>query len=257
MFEKKNEYKISPKVSFIMGALAGIALVSLVGFIFSMSLLRSGVTIGTTNKISSQVAGAENNANTKPSQPTNTAPTNTAPAEPVDIKVTNDDHIRGDKNAKVTLVEYSDFQCPFCQRHASTMDKVLADYKGKVRLVFRHFPLSFHQYAQKAAEASECVAELGGNDKFWKFHDLVFEKQDQLNFDNLKQWAKDIGLNSSKFNSCLDSGKYASKVQNDLNEGTQFGVEGTPATFVNGEMISGAQPYETFKAKIDSFISGK
>jgi len=171
----------------------------------------------------------------------------------VQFNITASDHIRGDINAPITLVEFSDFECPFCERHYPTLNKILSDYKGKVRLVYKHFPLGFHPNAQKAAEASECAGE---QDKFWEYHDKLFENQPQgYSLDKFKQWAEDLGLNSGKFNDCLDSGKYAQKVQTDYQEGTQKGVNGTPATFVNGQLLSGALPYWSFKQVIDGLLS--
>jgi protein-disulfide isomerase len=128
----------------------------------------------------------------------------------------------------------------------------MKQYGDKVRVVFKHFPLSFHKNAQKAAEASECAAEQG---KFWQMHDKIFENQQLLSFDQLKAWAKDLKLNISQFNSCLDSGKFAQKVQADMQEGAQKGVDGTPATFVNGILVSGAQPFEAFKQMIDQELA--
>jgi protein-disulfide isomerase len=132
------------------------------------------------------------------------------------------------------------------------LNKILSDYKGKVRLVYKHFPLGFHPNAQKAAEASECADEQG---KFWEYHDKLFENQaNGLSIDKFKQWAKDLGLDTNKFNDCLDSGKYAQKVQADYQEGAQKGVDGTPATFINGKLITGALPYESFKQRIDGLL---
>jgi protein-disulfide isomerase len=168
------------------------------------------------------------------------------------FEITSKDHVRGDFNAQITLVEFSDFECPFCARHYPTLKKILEDYKGKVRLVYKHFPLSFHPNAQKAAEASECAVEQG---KFWEYHDKIFENQASgLSLEKFKQWAKELGLDTSKFNDCLDSGKYAQKVQADYQEGLQKGVNGTPTTFVNGQPLSGALPYESFKQIIDSIL---
>ena len=133
------------------------------------------------------------------------------------FKITESDHIRGEFNAPITLVEFSDFECPFCERHFLTLNKILDDYKGKVRLVYKHFPLGFHPNAQKAAEASERTDEQG---KFWEYHDKLFESQ-QIGYsvENFKKWAKDLNLNVAKFNDCLDSGKYTQKVQADYQEG--------------------------------------
>ncbi|MEK7503658.1 MAG: thioredoxin domain-containing protein [Patescibacteria group bacterium] len=168
------------------------------------------------------------------------------------FEITKDNHVRGNFNAPVTLVEFSDFECPFCERIFPTMNKILNDYDGKVRLVYKQFPLSFHPNAQKAAEASECASEQG---KFWEYHDKLFEGQPSgFSVDKFKQWAGVLGLNAAQFNSCLDGGKYAQKVQKDFQEGQQKGVNGTPATFVNGQFVSGAQPYENFKQIIDNLL---
>lgn len=164
--------------------------------------------------------------------------------------ITKNDHIRGNFDSPITLVEFSCFECPFSARHNPTLIKILDDYKGKVRLVYKHFPLGFHPNAQKAAEASECADEQG---KFWEYHDKLFENfQLGYSIENFKQWAKDLGLNSGKFNDCLDSGKFAQKVQADFQEGSAKGVNGTPATFINGQLVSGALPFDSFKQTIDS-----
>lgn len=251
----KNENqktKLSPKISFIIGALAGITLTSFIAFIFTFSVLKSAVSDNETNTNNAKVAGAQVNANTAVPSNTNTAPVNTAPPTPVDIKITADDHIRGNKDAKVTLVVYSDYQCPYCSRVETTLSQLLTDYKDKIRLIFRDFPLtSMHANAQKAAEAAECAGDQG---KFWEIHDKLFASQSDLSVDNYKAWAKDLGLSTSKFNDCLDSGKYADKVTASITEGSNYGVQGTPATFVNGVLISGAQPIENFKSVIDPLL---
>jgi len=163
--------------------------------------------------------------------------------------ITKTDHIRGNPDASITLVEFSDFECPFCERQYQTLKQLLKEYPRKIRLVYRHFPLEFHQFAQKAAEASECASE---QDSFWEYHDKLFENQTDYSVENFKKWAGGLGLKTSQFNNCLDTDKYASKVQADAQEGAQKGVNGTPATFVNGQLISGALPYNTFKEAIDS-----
>jgi protein-disulfide isomerase len=165
---------------------------------------------------------------------------------------TEERHILGNKNAKVALVEYSDFQCPFCERALPAIKQILADYGDKVSLEYKHFPLSFHPFAQKAAEASECAAEQG---KFWEFHDYAFAHQDTLSLEALKQWGRELKLNTSAYDSCLDSGKYAAKVTTDYQAGVALGVQGTPATFVNGVLVSGAQPYSVFKQAVDQALA--
>jgi len=189
--------------------------------------------------------------------PSNPEPSSLPTGQPSTVQIfeiTKDNHIRGDFNAPITLVEFSDFECPFCAKHYPTLKKIMNDYQDKVRLVYKHFPLSFHPNGQKAAEASECADEQG---KFWEYHDKLFENLATSGYSlaNFKQWAKDLRLNSGKFNECLDSGKFAQKVQADFQEGSQKGVTGTPATFVNGQLISGALPYASFKQVIDSILN--
>ncbi len=159
----------------------------------------------------------------------------------------------GARNATVTILEYSDFECPFCGKFATdTAPIIKTDYvdTGKVKLVFRHFPLTqIHTYAQKSAEASECAAEQG---KFWEMHDLLFTNQDALYITALKQYAKDLGIDADAFNKCLDSGVMAERIRADAAEGGRRGVTSTPMFFVNGVKISGAQPYSVFKSTIDN-----
>jgi protein-disulfide isomerase len=182
-------------------------------------------------------------------QPTAQQPT-AAPAK-VNFTITKDDHVRGASNAKVTLVEFSDFQCPYCGNLSPTLDQILKDYSGKVRLVYKHFPLSFHPNAMPAAIASECASEQG---KFWELHDKIYANQDQLSTDQLTVWAKSLGLNMDQYNSCVSSNKYAARIQADQQLGSQSGVDGTPATFINGELVSGALPYSSFKQLIDAAL---
>lgn len=185
-----------------------------------------------------------------------------APLPPIDPQ---NDHIRGDlAKAKVAVIEYSDFECPFCKRHHPTMQQVMDSYKGDVVWVYRHFPLGFHANAQKEAEASECANELGGNDAFWKYADTVFDRTaaggDGFPLENLAPLAKEIGLNEDKFKSCLDSGKYAQHVRDEMDAGAAAGVQGTPGNFVlnlktkESVEISGAQPFSAFKSEIDAAL---
>jgi len=161
----------------------------------------------------------------------------------------------GQANAKVTIIEFSDFQCPYCARFVTdTYPQIEEQYikTGKAKLIFMQFPLSFHQYAQKSAEAAYCAFEQG---KFWEYHDTMFSNQTKLDNDSLKKYAADLKLDTAKFNSCLDTSKYASQVQSDLTEGTSLGVNGTPAFFVNGKLISGAQPFSAFQQAIDAALA--
>lgn len=159
---------------------------------------------------------------------------------------------KGASDAKVTIVEFSDFQCPFCSKAEPSVDEVMKNYSDKVKVVFRHFPLDFHEKAFKAAEAAACAEEQG---KFWEFHKTLFANQGALSVDDLKVHAKALNLDAAKFADCLDSGKMKTKVDGDMAAGRAVGVNGTPAFFINGIAISGAQPYEKFKEIIDAELA--
>jgi len=161
---------------------------------------------------------------------------------------------KGPESAPVTIVEFSDFQCPFCSRAKGTVDEVVKQYGDKVRLVFRHFPLSFHADAPKAAEAAACADD---QKKFWEYHDKLFANQGALKVDDLKKHAAELGLDTARFNECLDSGKKAELVKKDTAAGEKVGVSGTPAFFINGVVLSGAVPAEEFKSIIDAELSKK
>jgi len=154
----------------------------------------------------------------------------------------------GPEDAPVTIIEFSDFECPYCVRIYPTLQQVVKKYQGKVRLVYRHFPLGIHANARKAAEASLCAGEQG---RFWEMHNVMFDNIRSLSPQGLKGLAAGIGLQTQAFDSCLDSGKFASVVERDLRDGERVGVTGTPATFVNGRMLSGAVPLEQLTAIIE------
>ena len=182
---------------------------------------------------------------------------NNVPSVGAKVQVSaDDDPMIGDKNAKVTIIEFSDYQCPFCGRFwSATMPQIQKEYidTGKVKLVFRDFPLeSIHANAMPAAIAGECVKEKGGDKAYFKMHDKMFENQATLSDANLKAWAKELGYN---IDSCLDSKKYLNEVKKDIADGSAAGVQGTPAFFVNGQLISGAQPFSAFKTVIDSELA--
>lgn len=156
---------------------------------------------------------------------------------------------RGEKNAPVTIVEFSDFQCPFCKTATATIKQVLDKYPGQVRLVFRDFPLvSLHPQAPKAHEAARCAAEQG---KFWEYHDVLFERSPRMAPQDLKQYAQELKLDTAAFNQCLDSGKYVAEIDKDTKEGAGLGLTGTPSFFINGRQIVGAQPLAAFQKIID------
>jgi protein-disulfide isomerase len=162
---------------------------------------------------------------------------------------------RGPATAPVTIVEFSDFECPFCGRLFPTLKIVERIYLERVRIVYRQFPLRrIHPLAQKAAEASLCANEQG---RFWEMHDSLFSDQEHLTIDALKARAVTLKLDRAAFNTCLDSGKQVAAIDKDVAEGTKAGVTGTPAMFINGRMLVGAQPFATIQAIIEEELNKK
>lgn len=169
--------------------------------------------------------------------------------EPARVAVgVDDDPSRGPAAAKVTIVEFSDFQCPFCSRVEGTVKQVLENYKDKVRFVYRDFPLSMHPLAPKASEAAQCANEQG---KFWEYHDALYADQSKLAVADLQATAERLGLKGDAFKTCLESGKFAAEVSKDMQDGTKAGVSSTPSFFINGIPVVGAQGYEAFSEVID------
>jgi protein-disulfide isomerase len=172
-----------------------------------------------------------------------------------EVALSDGDPSIGSAKAPVTIIEFSDFQCPFCLRVAPTLKKIRATYGDKVRLVWKDFPLTqIHPQAFKAGEAGRCAAEQG---KFWEYHDQLFGNQQALQPDDLKKYAANVGVDAGKFNACLDTSKHAERVRDDVAQGTTLGVNSTPTVFVNGRRVSGAQPYEVFTALIDEELARK
>jgi len=154
----------------------------------------------------------------------------------------------GASDALVTIVEFSDFQCPFCATLSSTLKAIEKNYKDQVRIVFLQFPLPMHPNAEKAAQASLCANE---QNQFWQMHDALFAEQARLGVDELRRKAAKLSLDMAAFNTCLDGNKYASAVRADIAEGVKAGVKGTPAFFVNGRYYSGSQPYDEIQRVIE------
>lgn len=169
----------------------------------------------------------------------------------------DDDPMKGNPDAPITIVEFSDFQCPFCAKfHETTLPQIEQNYisTGKVNFVYRDFPIqSIHPNAIPAALASECADDQR---KFWEMHDMIFEKGFAGGAATYKGYAKDIGLNTADFNDCLDSGEKASEVAKDMADGQAAGVRGTPGFIINGQLVSGAQPFSAFQQVIDAALRG-
>ena len=241
----------SPKLTFIFGLIGGIALTAIVGLAI---ILPRAYGANRSSSNTNTVAAATN---------TNTA---AAPTFSDVAAVSKTDYMRGDKNAKLTLVSFTDLECPFCKQFHPTLNQLLTDYKGQVNIVLRNYPLSFHANAPKEAEAALCVGKLGGNDKYWTFVDKIFERTTSngtgFALTALGPLAKEVGVNQAKFQSCLDSGEMAARVASDTADGNKGGVTGTPSTLIvdpkTGKTlggIPGAYPLDQSKTFIDQALT--
>jgi len=169
----------------------------------------------------------------------------------IEVTYSPDDPVKGPKSAPVTIVEFTDFQCPYCKNSQNTLKQVETAYAEKIKLVERQYPLPFHNRAKPAAEAALCAKEQG---KFWEMHDLLFPSQ-SLEDADIQRFAQQVGLNKKKFDNCLAEHKFAARIDADIADGQRFGVRGTPHFFINGRPISGAQPFEAFKTAIDEELA--
>lgn len=186
-----------------------------------------------------------------------------APTRPTSLKIakpTTQDHWRGNTNARYVWVEYSDLECPFCKRIHPDLVKLMGE-NADIAWVFRHYPLPFHPKAQKSAEAVECANELGGTEAFWKMNDAIFEKMPDLELTQLADVASEAGVDAAAFQQCLDSGKFASKVKSEQDEGTKAGVQATPTGVIydmktgKTKLVEGALPYDSLKQELQTFIA--
>jgi protein-disulfide isomerase len=217
------------------------------------ALLISGSILYSKNGVSNQAKNIKQDNPQLAQVGQNPAPT---PANLSEVlKITKDDVILGDPNAPVTIIEYSDYQCPFCKRFFDESEAILRkEYieTGKVKMIYRDFPLPGHPYAMPSAEAANCAKDQG---KFWAYHDLIFKNQNNLATIDYLKLAEELKMNVQEFKNCLDSKKYTKKIQNDYNLGSSIGVNGTPTFFINGKQVVGAQPYSAFKDVIDQELN--
>src|SRR5688572_16423232 len=162
------------------------------------------------------------------------------------------DGVLGPKDAPVTIVEFSDFQCPYCKRGADTVHQIAKEYPKDVRIVFKHNPLSFHKDAFLASEASMAAGEQG---KFWEYHDKLFANQQKLDRASLEQYAQELQLDMAKFKSAIESGKFKAQIDESIKYAQSVGARGTPTFFVNGKLVRGAQPFDQFKPTIEQELA--
>ncbi|MBI5135255.1 thioredoxin domain-containing protein [Candidatus Uhrbacteria bacterium] len=249
---------IPAKTAYWMGIGTGLAITFTVGFFLLLGMYAKGVEFP---RKTANGAGANTNQ-PAPSNPTDTDPSAQQPTAIQVAPVSDSDHIRGDKNAQVTIIEFSDTECPFCKRFHVTMKQLQEAYGGKVSWVYRHFPLdSLHRKAHDEAHATECAAAQGGNDAFWKYIDRLFEitpSNDGLDPAELPKIAQQIGLDVKKFNECQTAKTYAGKIQEQENQGVAAGAQGTPySVIVSGDQkipINGALPFDQIKPVLDSLL---
>ncbi len=159
---------------------------------------------------------------------------------------------KGVANAKVTIVEFTDFQCPVCNQGRHLMDRLLKEYDGKLKVVFRDFPLPLHPEARKAAEAAHCAEEQG---KFWALHDSLFDHPETLTLEDLQAQARKLGLDGAKFDACVSSGKYGQLIDDSIRAGESYGITAAPTFFINGTQMEGVTTYEGFKAEVDRILA--
>ena len=240
--------KLSPKGSFFAGLGAALTLFFVVGFFVLLVMVIRGdkqTVVTTTNPSDNNAAVAGDNA-----------PKNIT-IDPISDK----DWIQGKRDAKISIIEFSDLECPFCKQFHPALEKLIQEYPNDVKWSYRHFNTGLHSKMVKEAEAVECAGEIGGNNKFWEFISKIYEispTNDGLDLAELPKIAKTLGLNENKFNDCLASGKYASKVQADTQAAQAAGAQGTPyAVILAGDQkipVGGAVPYEQLKSFVDSVL---
>lgn len=175
------------------------------------------------------------------------------PLPEVKVEV-GDDPVVGPEDAAITIVEFSDFQCPHCARMAETLEKLIEEYKGKVRVVFKDFPLKFHENAMVAALASGCAKDQG---KYFEYYKTLYKNNQALDVESLKKYAKDLGMDAAAFDECLTKEKYKAEIENDLKEGAAAGINSTPTLIINGKLLAGGRQADAIKAMIDKELGAK
>jgi protein-disulfide isomerase len=245
MSSKEKNIVISTPLA--IGAMLGLsALCFFSGYLYTK--LKGTNTVNVPTQVVNQPAAGQQQAAAEPQQDLSKIP-----------GISKDDYVRGNRNADVVLIEYSDYECPYCKKFHPTMQQVSKDYGDKIAWVYRHIPLGFHTKAQKSAEAVECAGDIGGNEAFWKMSDIIFDKMPAMELKDLPILAKQIGIDQKKFQSCLDSGKYKDKIAQQSSIANSAGIQGTPGTVIIGkngkrDFIGGAYPIDQVKEKIDAIL---
>ncbi len=248
--KKSNQVSITFDRDTVINIVLAIQLGLLLIFGWQLVQIKQAMASGGTAKVAAKTV--------TPTPSPTAAPTPAAVAGTV-VAPNESDVVRGSASAKISLIEYSDFECPFCANFHPTAQQAVDEYDGQVNWVYRHYPLSFHLGAQKKAEASNCVAKLAGNDAFWSFADSLFANQ-SLPVTELSKIATSVGVNASAFQNCLDSGEETAAVNAALAEGQAAGVTGTPGTLVynnetgESELVPGALPYASLQSVIESLL---
>lgn len=235
--EKKssNENKKQNK-GFAMGLVSGIAVIAVIGMIVFGTLYFS-------NR-SADVGGNVAGEGTQQEEPDNQAPE-------VNLSIADNDYVLGNRDAKVKIFEFSDFQCPYCVRFHEVMHQIVDEYPNDVAWIFKQFPIQSHPLGMPGAMATECAGDQG---KFWEMSDMIFSNQQALAAESFAIFAGDLGLDVDTFNQCMSDNPHAEKIANDYQTGISSGVRGTPSSFVNGNIVPGAFPYESMKQMIDELL---
>lgn len=246
-YEKKFIDNLPPRSAFKVGLFSGVGVMFAVGF-----FIMAGLFINQAVQTNAEAKPSNNVVNNNAANPNAEVANNIA-----DVEVTKDDWLRGDKKADVTIVTFSDIDCPYCQKFHETMNQVMKNYDKKVNWVFREFPLAqLHPEATKKAEYAECIGSVGGNDKFWAFLDYMFTNKTALA--DINTALAKIGVNADKVNACVTEGKFTQKVQDQIAQAVDAGGRGTPySVIVAGDQrlpINGALPYDTVAQQLDALL---
>ena len=238
LFQNSN-----PKLVFVLGVVVGVGVFSLISLIILL-----GMAVSSDDEDSA--VNTNSNTNTNQVADTNTAPTASA-IDTSKIVISDSEEVYGNEDADITFVEFSDFQCPYCVRFHEVMHQIVDEYPNDVAWIFKQFPIQSHPLGMPGAMATECAGDQG---KFWEMSDMIFSNQQALAAESFAIFAGDLGLDVDTFNQCMSDNPHAEKIANDYQTGISSGVRGTPSSFVNGNIVPGAFPYESMKQMIDELL---